>query len=443
MPRGTVLWLLALVLPLPLARADDSSVVFRSGISLVRIDAQVVDRDNRAITGLTARDFLLREQGRPQPIQSVDTENLPVDLLLLLDVSASMRPHVERIARASHQALHQLRDQDRVAIMVFDRLSRVPMQFRGSQSGVDRELERILDYEDFRGGTDITRALLDAGDYIGREGRHDARKAIVIVTDDETERDRNVEGVERVLARADAVLMALIAPDAMQTRGMRRDRNNYPGSGGGPLGGVIFGSPRRRGGYPGGPPAANTLSAGTEEIARASGGDSMPVTDAYALQDTLARIRNRYAIYFSLPPGVREGEDRQVELYLADAALRQYPGADMHYRHDYYAQASSPQAAPENSQPVVVSGSQPNRNNSQRSDDPGPPPLRRRGVTQVPDRPLEGPLDSGSPAAQPSSQPAPTDGAWRKAQPASPAPPPADPNAPGWRKARPDELPPK
>src|ERR1700683_3759946 len=79
------------------ARADDP-VVFRSDVSLVRIDAQVVDRDNRAITGLGPRDFFLREQGTPQPIRSVDAENLPLDLVLLLDVSASMRPHVERIA---------------------------------------------------------------------------------------------------------------------------------------------------------------------------------------------------------------------------------------------------------------------------------------------------------------------------------------------------------
>ena len=424
MARGRSVWWVAPLLCAAAAYADDS-VVFRSDVSLVRVDAQVVDRDNRAITGLTTRDFLLREQGRAVAVQSVDTENLPIDLLLLLDVSASMRPHIERIASASHQAMRQLRNEDRVAIMVFDRTSRVRMDFRSSQSGVDRELERVLDYEDFRGGTDITRAMLDAADYVGRQGRRESRRAIVIVTDDQTERERNEDAVERALTRADAVLMALIAPDALHTGGMRRDPGYPGGYPGDPPGGVIFGSPRRRGGYPGG---SSTLSAGTREIARASGGDSMPLRDSYALQDTLARIRQRYAVYFSLPPGVRAGEERDIQLYLADAALRSYPGADLHYRRAYFAPYSTTQASPGSAAPTVT------------PDEPDRPHLRRRGVSQ--DGPHEGPLDapvtsSPPPApAPPSPQPASADGPWRKADPA-PAP---DPSAPGWRKARPDEL---
>jgi VWFA-related protein len=435
LPVGALLCLAAV-------RADEP-VVFRGDVSLVRVDAQVVDRDNRAITGLGPQDFVLREQGKLQPIRSVDTENLPVDLVLLLDVSASMRPHVERIASASHEAMRQLREQDRVAILVFDRSSRVRMDFRSSQSGVDRELERVLDDENFRGGTDITRAMFDATDYVQRQGRRDSRKAIVIVTDDQTEFDRNVEGVERALARADAVMSALIAPDAM--RGMQRNPNGYPGSTGGagplggPLGGIIFGSPRgrQRGG---GQTGSHTQSAGTAEIARESGGDSMPVSDTYALQDTLARIRQRYALYFSLPPGVRAGEERQIELQLADAAQRRSLGAEVHYRRSYYA----PNSTPGNSGSTVVSenGADPNRDNPALSDDPDRPYLKRRpGVSQVPDRSHEGPLNADStpdaapaPAAQ--QPPASPDTSQQATTPAAPA---SDPNAPGWRKARPNE----
>ena len=449
MPRNGLFVLIAALLSLGTARADDP-VVFRSDVSLVRVDAQVVDRDNRVITGLGPRDFVLREQGRPQPVQSVDSEHLPIDLVLLLDVSASMRPHVQRIASASHEAMRQLREQDRVAIMVFDRSTRTRMAFRGSQTGVDRELERVLDYENFRGGTDITRGLMDATDYIRREGRREARKAIVIVTDDQTEMDRNVEGVGSGLTRADAVLMALIAPDAMNNRGMRRDRDNYPGSGypgggggpGGSLGGIIFGSPRQRRGYPGGGQiGSHTRSAGTEEIARASGGDSLPVNDAYALQETIERLRQSYAIYFAPPAGVRAGEERQIDLELSDAAYRRYAGGQVHYRRAYFAQSSTPAGGAQNSDPAVVSRS--DRQSSQ--DDPDRPRLQRRpGVSQVPDRSHEGPLgaDSATDAAPAARQAAPPrEDVWRKADPA-PAPAP-DPNAPGWRKARPDELPPK
>jgi VWFA-related protein len=414
------------------AMRADEPVVFRSDVSLVRIDAQVVDRDNRAISGLGPQDFLLREQGRPVSVRSVDAESLPIDLVLLLDVSASMRPHVERIASASRTAMRRLRDQDRVAIMVFDRTSRVRMEFRSSQSGVDRELERVLDYENFHGGTDITRAMYDAVDYMERQGRRDARRAIVIVTDDETELDRNVEGVERALTRADTVLCALIAPDAMGSH--RGPYGNPRGAStdplGGPLGGIIFGSPRGQRG--GGQMSSHTQSAGTREIARASGGDSMPVGDSYALEDTLARLRQRYALYFSLPPGVRAGEQRDIELQLADAALRRSPGADVRYRRTYYAPVSTP-TAPAGSEPVVVTQSGTSSDNSDR------PVLRRRpGVSQVPDRSYDGPLNANSSSNSSSSPPS-------QGQPAAtpqaspPSAPARDPNAPGWRKARPDE----
>src|SRR4051812_23551736 len=93
---------------------------FRSDVALVRVDAQVVDRSNRAISGLRAEDFVLFEEGKEQPIRNFARENMPVDVLLLLDVSGSMRPHVERVASAAHEALAVLGQHDRVAIMVFD-----------------------------------------------------------------------------------------------------------------------------------------------------------------------------------------------------------------------------------------------------------------------------------------------------------------------------------
>src|ERR1700730_9525111 len=123
-----------LLLPVP---ADDD-VVFKSDVSLVRVDAQVVDRDNRAITGLRVTDFVLREEGKTQPILNFASENMPVDVLLLLDVSASMRPHVQRIADAAHEALRVLKDDDRIGIMVFDRSTRLRMPLRNSRNDLER-----------------------------------------------------------------------------------------------------------------------------------------------------------------------------------------------------------------------------------------------------------------------------------------------------------------
>jgi VWFA-related protein len=341
------------------AAPQDADVVFHSDVSLVRVDAQVVDSSNRAITHLNAEDFVLRANGQVVPIRNFASENMPVDVLFLLDVSASMRPHVQRIADASGQALTVLGKDDRMGIMVFDRSTRIRLSLNSSRQEVQRGFDRLLREERFNGGTDITRAMLDAADYIRREGRRDARRAIVILTDDQTEFNRDDQAVGRALARADAVMCALIAPDAGQYGG-------YPGGGGGQrrgtwgsggglgggLPGVIFG-PRGGGGmgggrYPGGGGmgGAHTQSAGTAEIARESGGDSMSVNDASALEETLARLRQRYTLYFNLPDGVKAGDERNIEVALTPSAGRRHTDAEVRYRRVFMGSGSGGDASP-------------------------------------------------------------------------------------------------
>jgi VWFA-related protein len=347
MPRVAYLIPLFCALATELSAGDDD-LVFRSDVSLVRVDAQVVDSSNRPIIHLRATDFVLREDGRVVPIRNFASENMPVDVLFLLDVSGSMRPHVQRIADAAGQALTQLGKDDRMGIMVFDRYTRVRLGFNGSQQQVQREFDRLLRDERFNGGTDITRAMIDAADYIRREGRRDARRAIVILTDDQTELNRDDVAVGRALARADAVMCALIAPDATQYGGYPGGGGRRPGgwgSGGpgmgGPLGGVIFGP--RGGGPMGGSPypgggrmgGSHTQSAGTAEIARDSGGDSMSVNDASALEDTLERLRQRYTLYFNLPEGVQPGQERNIEVDLAPEARRRFSDAEVRYRRTF------------------------------------------------------------------------------------------------------------
>ncbi len=377
------------------AGQQESPIVFRSDVSLARVDAQVVDRNNRAITGLRAGDFVLRDEGREREIRNFANEDMPVDVLLLLDVSGSMRSHVERIASASRQALDVLGPEDRVAMMVFDRATRVRMPFRNRRAGVDREFESLLDEERFNGGTDITRALLEAARYIGREGRREARRAIVILTDDQTERDRDEAAVSRALAGADTVLSALIAPDAM-----RRQRTygggGWPGAGwpNGPLGGIILG---RRGP---GTVMSRTRSAGTEDIARRSGGDAMAVERASALEETLARIRQRYALHFYLGEDARPGQERNIDVQLTADARRRYPDAEVHYRRVYLTPGGGA------AEPVTVSRA------PQPGKQPAPEPQPQAGWRRV------GQPGTAEPAAQPPAAQEPqSQGGWRRVKP--------------------------
>jgi len=333
------------------ASPGDDDLVFKSDVSLVRVDAQVLDAGNRAITHLNQEDFVLREEGHTVPIKGFASENMPVDVLFLLDVSASMRPHVQRIADASGQALTVLGKDDRMGIMVFDRASRVRLPLSNNRQDVQREFDRLLRQERFNGGTDITHAMLDAADYMRHQARRDARRAIVILTDDETEFDRDDAGVSRALAHADTVMCALIAPDASRYGGGGGQRRGGYGGGspiglGGGLGGIIFGRGGNRGPGGGGMGGSHTQSAGTAEIARDSGGDSMSVDDASALEETLSRIRQRYTLYFNLPDGVRAGQERNIQVDLAPSARLRFRDAEVRYRRVYMTPDGGADATP-------------------------------------------------------------------------------------------------
>ena len=300
----------------------------------------------------------------------------------------------------------------------------------------------MLRQEKFRGGTDITRGLLDAASYIGRQGRKDARRAVVILTDDQTEFEKDEARVGRALEKADAVLFALIAPDAMGQGGYgRRGGGGYPGGGGRwrrirrrpgrnyPGRWRRVWGPPWRGGYPGGGGGGmggrRTKSAGTSEIARDSGGDSVPVDDASAFEDTINRIRNRYALYFLVPPGARSGEERTIEVSLSDSGRRRYPDADIRYRKTYIS-PSDVAGSPGGSEVTSAAPAGGSDTSSGSSTDAAP---RRRRMVSEPDGPraittvngdMPAPVADSGPSSTPaSSSDRPT---LRRANPSSPPP---------------------
>lgn len=330
--------LLAGVIPL-LAADDDNTPTFHSDVSVGRIDALVLDHSQQPIVGLLKEDFVLRQDGKPVPIREVGYEDLPVDVLLLLDVSGSMQVHIQRVASAAHEAMSVLGNQDRVGIMVFDTRTRVRLPFRQNLNEVERKLDDVVRSESFRGGTNINGALMDAAAYMDREERRQARHAIIIVTDDQAE-PCNQARVLAALDKADAVLMVLLAPawegpysqEPFPGGGRRGGpmSSPFPGVGGIPgLGGVILG-PRSAPTTPGTPNLNAGRIAGSPDIARASGGDSLSVNDGSAVQSILERIRQRYTVYFHLPEDM--DAKRGLQLDLTDAARRRHPDATLQYR---------------------------------------------------------------------------------------------------------------
>jgi VWFA-related protein len=110
---------LALLVVLSIGAVEPAAQRFRSGVEVVRIDALVTE-GGRAVTGLKAEDFQLRDNGVLQEIDSVAVDEAPISMLLALDTSNSVEgPTLDHLKLAAVTAVDSLSPNDRAAVMTF------------------------------------------------------------------------------------------------------------------------------------------------------------------------------------------------------------------------------------------------------------------------------------------------------------------------------------
>src|SRR3982751_5552474 len=102
-----------------LAQDADSVPTFRSDVSLVKVDVQVSTASGMNIGDLRQDDFVIYDEGERESVLHFGSEQEPMSMLLLLDVSASMTKSLSAMASATRQALSRLHPGDKVALVVF------------------------------------------------------------------------------------------------------------------------------------------------------------------------------------------------------------------------------------------------------------------------------------------------------------------------------------
>jgi VWFA-related protein len=96
--------------------------VFRSGVDGVTITVSVRN-NNRPVTGLSAADFELRDNGVPQELTTIAAEKVPLDLTLLLDLSSSVDgPLLQRLKTAVVDTAALLRGDDRIRLVAISQV---------------------------------------------------------------------------------------------------------------------------------------------------------------------------------------------------------------------------------------------------------------------------------------------------------------------------------
>jgi VWFA-related protein len=130
---------LALVVP---ARAQETAR-FRTGTDAVAVEASV-RRERRPVQGLKAADFELLDNGVAQEITEISYEKLPVDVTVLLDVSASVTGSaLDELRRALRQLRADLTPQDRLRLITFNMRVKRLVDFTNAAPATDAALASL------------------------------------------------------------------------------------------------------------------------------------------------------------------------------------------------------------------------------------------------------------------------------------------------------------
>ena len=159
------------------ATTGEQVPTFRAAVNAVTVDVSIRDQSRRAITGLTARDFQVFDNGVLQTVDNVSFGRLPIDVTVALDISYSVTgPLLERLRRGVINLMDDLRKEDRLKLVLFNMRVNRTVDFTSDV----REVERALKTATAGGGT----ALLDAISVALVAARQPDRRQLVVVFTD-------------------------------------------------------------------------------------------------------------------------------------------------------------------------------------------------------------------------------------------------------------------
>jgi VWFA-related protein len=153
-PRVLVLLPLALA---SLARAQQPTVGGAS-VEMVSVDVSVI-REGRAVPGLKAEQFEVRDEGVRRAVELVASGETPLHVLLVLDASESVGgDRVKRLVGAALSIFPDLRPTDRTGLVTFSEEVRLLADVSGSPLAVRGLLGRVQT----GGGTSLRDAVWSA-----------------------------------------------------------------------------------------------------------------------------------------------------------------------------------------------------------------------------------------------------------------------------------------
>ncbi len=175
------------------------------------VNVTVTDPYDRLVTGLEKENFRVFEDGVEQEVVSFSSEDVPISIGVVFDMSGSMSDKVDKARQAAVQFFKTANPLDEFFMVSFNDRAELTSRFTSSVE----ELENRMMFTEAHGRT----ALLDAI-YLGlseMRGARNAKRALLIISDGGDNHSRyNENDIKNFLKEADCQLYAVGVFDPLE-----------------------------------------------------------------------------------------------------------------------------------------------------------------------------------------------------------------------------------
>lgn len=197
------------VKPAPASHMADPALrtgapLLKSNVNLVLVPVTVTDPMDRLVTGLDKSNFSVYQDKQKEQIRNLSSDDAPISVGIILDVSGSMTDKIDRAREAVSQFLETANPQDEFFLITFSNGPQLVSHFTSRVQDIESRLPTVQ----AKGMT----ALLDAI-YLGIDEMHHAqypRKALLIISDGGDNHSRYTEGeVKDLVEESDTQIFAV------------------------------------------------------------------------------------------------------------------------------------------------------------------------------------------------------------------------------------------
>ena len=165
------------------AQAPPVSVV-RVDVRLVQVDTQVINKKtHRALTSLRQNDFQVYEDGVQQEISYFSQDQLPISIVLLFDLTDSVRPVLKQLADGALESLQHLKPEDEVAVMTYSASAQLLQGFTRDHKLAASAIEKAGRRKSYEAAF-FNEAIFQAASELERSAAPGYRRVILWLTDD-------------------------------------------------------------------------------------------------------------------------------------------------------------------------------------------------------------------------------------------------------------------